>query len=138
MRMVEYGTLIQTHNVIQVQGSSCDLGCSYVDLPKVIAYVKQAFPDKPYCVLKNWLWVDSVISATDLHAAPEIQPTFIYASEVIADEAHRPHLGPLVRSSPLLEFHQNCVFITKNTAYILCGRGNRTTVSHDLISAQAV
>lgn len=134
--MAEYATLIQTQRVVKGQGLSCSFGCNEAGLPEAIAFAKGAFPDKPYCVVSDWTWVDIVrpgeLEANDGKA--EDRPSIIYAGKVVADEAHRPHLGPVVRTSPLCEFHRDCIFVTKNRVYILCGRGNRTTLSSALFT----
>lgn len=134
--MTDYATLIRTQRLVKGQGTPSEFGCNQDELPEIIAYAKRAFPEKPYCVVGNWTWVDVTDSdgEKDAHGRLADKTSIIYASQVIADEAHRPHLGPLLRTSPLCEFHRDCVFVTSNTVYILCGRGKRTSLSSALIT----
>jgi hypothetical protein len=136
--MAEFGTLISTSPLVQAQGSKCNYGCDYDQLPEIIAYTKQRFPDKPYCVVKNWTWLEITAANGELDgtggASGDVNSSVLYIGEIIADEAHRPRLGPMMRTSALCEFHRDCIFVTKNTAYILCGSGNRTKVSAGLMT----
>ena len=88
-------------------------------------------PYKPVCVVKNWMWWDlevteqqkQLLKENDQHAG------LIKADTVIEDEAGRFRPGDWVRSSPLVNFTENCIFETKNTVYLLVGKGSRKTIS---------
>ena len=51
--------------------------------------------------------------------------------EAFDDEAGRFLPGEWVRTSPLVSFTENCIFETKNTVYLLVGKGSRKTIPLD-------
>lgn len=134
--VTDFGTLVRSSALVKAQGSRCGFGCTYDDLPDVIAYTKKAFTDKPYCVVKNWTWIDIESECIQTQEASEVKnrSSVLFAREVIADEARRPQLGPMVRTSPLCEFQLGCLFVTHNTAYILCGSGSRSRITAGLMA----
>lgn len=62
-----------------------------------------------------------------------LDPCFIFAANVLDDEARRPHIGPMVRTSLLQHFEENCLFVTANTVYVLSGHGKRTSVTEETL-----
>lgn len=61
-------------------------------------------------------------------ARSSLKPPFVLAAQVLEDEARRSHIGPMVRTSLLQHFEENCLFVTAKTVYVLCGQGKRTAV----------
>ena len=55
----------------------------------------------------------------------------IKADTVIDDEAGRLCSGDWVRTSLLVSSTENCLFETKNTEYLLVGKGSRKIISLD-------
>jgi len=61
-----------------------------------------------------------------------MKPSFIYAGELMEDERGEWRKGLAVKTTLLVEFHLDCLFITRNTTYILVGAGRRMTVKPDV------
>ena len=49
----------------------------------------------------------------------------VYSNDIYKDEASRIPPGGWVRSSPILDINDQCIFSTRNTHYILLGKGTR-------------
>ncbi|WP_445928871.1 DUF6957 family protein [Marinimicrobium sp. C2-29] len=49
----------------------------------------------------------------------------LYSDNVIEDQLGRCNPGEGIRSTPLVEFRENCMFITRNTIYLMQGPGKR-------------
>ncbi|MEX1196359.1 MAG: hypothetical protein WEB57_00675 [Pseudohongiellaceae bacterium] len=117
--------------LIHGQGDYCDFGCSKNDVEAMIARAKELFPRKPYCVASGWTWADIEIDPrqADEVAQAGVHPAFIYADNILSDEADRWAQGSCVRTTLLVAFHENCIFSTRNTSYILVGSGTRLKVA---------
>ena len=132
MNVHEY--IRQLENVCGDGGDSCDAGCSRTNLPKMMALARKKFPGKPICVVSGWKW----LVVNDLNGdgkAPEEDSVFsmVYGDVVEHDDACRGFRS--VRSSPLVDFQDNCLFCTANTIYLLVGTGKKSFVSWDVISS---
>jgi len=125
------GLIAQALRLVNAQGDPCDYGCSERELNNMIAYCQEMFPSKPYCAVKEWCWADLEIDNHQLEEARSegVYPCFVYASYIIEDQAGRWSTGFSVRTTFLTEFHKNCLFVTRNTAYVLVGKGSRMTVA---------
>lgn len=96
-----------------------------------IALVQARFPAMPYCLVRQWIWIDLDVSAAvreELENAG-YQPVMLYAHEVVLDSQHRFAPGDWVRSTPLRRFSEGCFFQTRNTVYVLLGHGTRKSGS---------
>lgn len=94
----------------------------------MIEYIKEHLPHYQYCVISNWRWVDIDTSEKARKKLKErgLKPCFLYSASVVEDEKIRGFKS--VRTTFLKSFHKNCIFLTKNTAYILQGSGTRITI----------
>lgn len=126
--------LRQAHDVMCLRGEACDFGCAPDSIADVLSIAKAQYPDRPYCVVTDWIWVDIHAPQSDRDSLEQtgLVPCFIFALNVLDDEARRPHIGPMVRTSLLQHFEQNCLFVTANTVYILTGHGKRTSVTPEV------
>jgi len=118
----------QAQSVFNNQGDHCDFGCSQNLTPCMIEYIKEHLPHYQYCVISNWRWVDIDVS-DEVRKKLKVRgfkPSFLYSDSVEEDEKMRGFKS--VRTTYLKSFHNNCIFLTKNTAYILRGPGTRMTV----------
>lgn len=97
------------------------LGLPPEEFFQFIETIKTRFPDKNYCAVQNWIWVDFDFAADDRY--PSLSGTYVWAGHVVIDEAGRFETGNWVRTSPLVKLHDNSIFETKNTIYILIGPG---------------
>ncbi|MCY1378827.1 hypothetical protein D9M69_664920 [compost metagenome] len=58
-----------------------------------------------------------------------MQPAVILADNVVFDSRGRFAAGHWVRSTLLVEYHDGCLFETRNTRYALMGTGRRKTTT---------
>ena len=118
----------QADRIFNCTGDPCDFGCHENKVAEKIAYVKKHLSGYLYCVVADWIWIDINVSPENLKRfqVRGIKPSFVYAHKVIEDEAQRPFVS--VRTTFLQDFHENCIFLSRNTAYILCGKGTRVSI----------
>jgi hypothetical protein len=92
-----------------------------------IASVRQRFVYGSYCLVRQWIWIDLVMPDAVLEDLKRSgrQPVMLYAHEVVSDSQRRFHPGEWVRSTPLVVFSDGCFFQTRNTVYVLLGKGIR-------------
>lgn len=113
-------------------------GC---DLPpddaQALAHTR--FPNLSTCLVRDWTILDLETTSDEMEALRDrgLEPVMIYALNVVFDSRGRFNAGDWVRSSFQLSFEDNGFFLTKNTLYVLLGKGarQRITVS-DLTSLQ--
>lgn len=102
-----------------------------------IKSIRERFSDRPYCLVRNWIWIDIDISDSvrDEVLRAGRQPVMLYAHEVVFDSLGRFRRGDWVRSSPLVSFFDDCFFQTHNTLYVLLGTGERKRAEPSVISS---
>ncbi|WP_339496119.1 DUF6957 family protein [Pseudomonas sp. RA_105y_Pfl2_P56] len=113
-------------------------GC---DLPpddaQALAHTR--FPNLSTCLVRDWTILDLETTSDEMEALRDrgLEPVMVYALNVVFDSRGRFNAGDWVRSSFQLSFEDNGFFLTKNTLYVLLGKGarQRITVS-DLTSLQ--
>lgn len=131
--MSKKATLERFEVLLNTQGQYCDYGCSEENVRQMITYAKKLFPNKPYCVVAQWCWADVDLKGDSSLAEGmrhrDILPCFIYATQILHDEANRWSMNTPVRTSLLVSFHHHCIFVTRNTSYILLGLGVRLKVA---------
>lgn len=122
--------LRQWIKVVHGDGTPCDYGCTEEKVDAMIARARQLYPQKPYCVVADWTWGDIEIDPrqADEVAQEGVLPAFVYGGKIIRDEADRWAEGACVRTTLLVAFHDECIFSTRNSNYILLGPGARLTV----------
>lgn len=125
----------QAGHVFSRTGDPCDFGCDESSVPEIIAYIKEHLPSYPYCVIADWVWIDINVKPEVLKQFNErgLKPSFIYAHKVIDDETQRPF--EFVRTTYLQDFRENCIFLSRNTAYILQGQGTRVSIDPVVFAA---
>ena len=122
--------LTQVESFLYGDETPCEYGCSLDNIDEMVKEAKQLYPDKPYCTIRHWIWVDVTVPEKHLKpfTAKGIQPSLVRSGDILHDEAQRPHTRHSLRSSWLLDFSRNCLFVTRNTTYILVGPGSRVSV----------
>lgn len=91
------------------------------------ARVREQFPNKPFCLVRDWIWIDLAVSDSvrlELERTAR-QPVMLYAHQVVLDSRCRFSPGDWVRSTPLIAFTDGCFFETSNSVYMLLGHGVR-------------
>ncbi len=92
---------------------------------KSLALSKSLFT--PYCLVRDWVWIDLIMPDEVLKELEKInkKPVMIYSHTVIYDSSRRFDVGDWVRTTPLIEFTDGCLFRTQNSIYVLIGNGVR-------------
>jgi hypothetical protein len=92
---------------------------------------------KPYCIVSDWMLIE--IEVTDEFreslACDGLQPCVRYASNVLSHSFNERLAGDWVRSTFQRSFSDGFVFETRNTVYILMGKGLRKNASIQTVSA---
>lgn len=127
--------LTQIHDAYEGNNLPCDYGCSELLVDKMIQESKVIAPNKPICTVSDWIWIDFMFpkEKLDIFSNEGVHPSLVRSENIIFDEAERPNINTSVRSTWLKSFHNNCLFMTRNTSYILVGRGSRVSVSPELL-----
>jgi hypothetical protein len=92
---------------------------------EAILFVRQHFPDKPYCVVANWMLIELEVDEVSRKAVKRLgsEPYLVYAHRVLQDSAGRFRRGDWVRSTLKVSLTQGGLFETVNTVYVLLGQG---------------
>lgn len=117
------------HELLQ-RGETSSFG---TELPQVEieALVAERFPRKEHCLVEDWLifHVDESPESLAKVRASGLQPMFMYSHCVIYDGHGRFPPGGWVRSTLCKSFDGVCLFETRNTVYVLMGKGREMTAS---------
>ena len=118
-------------------GIDCDFGVDESLLPVMIEIARGRHPNRAVRAVKNWMWWDFEVSETDLHRFEEngVKPAMLFAHYLIWDSRGHWSEGWNVKSTVLVKFEENCFFITRNTVYILVGKGSRKVVDPDVTAS---
>mgnify|MGYP005864381883 CR=1 FL=1 len=111
------------------KGVATDYGCSENEVETYKRIAKSRYPDRPICVVADWRWLDFQVckfSSGDVNNIEVVDEQQICAKTIIEDQADRQFNS--VITSKLNEFSDNCIFLTRNTAYILVGSGYRVSM----------
>jgi hypothetical protein len=96
----------------------------------LIELVKTRFPNKPYCLVEDWIIARVEVTEDELkkiHAEGQL-PIVLFADNVIFDSQRRFDVGDWVRSTFATSFQDGFLFETRNTMYVLCGNGHEKSV----------
>lgn len=110
------------------QVSSAGTSLSPVEIEALLA---ERFPRKAYCTVEDWIifHVDEPAESLARVRATGLEPMFMYAHCVIYDGHGRFPPGGWVRSTLCKSFDGVCLFETRNTVYVLVGKGREMTAS---------
>ncbi|MNV82583.1 hypothetical protein DOZ80_25090 [Pseudomonas fluorescens] len=94
---------------------------------ELINLVEQAFPGKPFCLVKQWIIAELQLTQHEHQklSTMGILPTVVYAHEVVRDSRHRFPPGHWVRTNFGVSHEHPFMFETKSTVYLLLGDGLR-------------
>lgn len=117
-------------DLLYSKGAACDFGIDEAMLAPMIEIVSTRYLGKGICAVKNWMWWDYEISdeVRQHFIDAGVHPAIVFANYVMWDSRDRWPEGSNVKTTPLVAFEENCLFITRNTVYILIGEGHRKTV----------
>jgi len=125
----------QVADLLYTKGDVCDFGVDELYLPQMIERASERYPTKGISAVKQWMWWDYNISDDDKKRFTDsgVQPAIIFANYLIWDSRGRWPEGWNVKTTLLVSFEDNCFFVTRNTVYILVGKGHRKTVDPQLV-----
>lgn len=111
------------------QGKPTD-GCS-LSVKEAALAVQEKFASRPYCLVSDWTILDLDVNAEELKALHTrgLEPVLVYALCVVLDSRGRYQPRDWVRTSFQIGFESAGYFLTKNTVYVLLGRGNRQGIT---------
>lgn len=121
---------MQDFDIRQMIGPSTVMEGGQIDLDEAIRVTRETFPDRSFCVVGEWVWLD--LDAPELVveelAAEGKKPAMLLVFEVVFDSSttSKHHW---FRSTPLVDFTEDMFFQTENKLYVLMGHGRRTSMS---------
>jgi hypothetical protein len=94
---------------------------------ELIALSAKAFPDKAFCVVKQWILIDLTVTPAekDKLTGLGLLPMTLFAHDIVLDSKGRFQPSMWVRSNFGVSFSEGCMFETNNTVYLLQGAGQR-------------
>jgi len=112
--------------------SPCDLGCDEKNIARAKSICRQLNPDKPVRVAADWEIWDIRFPQDEAQKIQEkygVHITILFVRNLVEDSSNRFAEGTCVRTTFLIDIHENCIFETKNTFYILVETGMRRMVT---------
>ncbi len=101
------------------------------ELDQLVEMVQERYPGKAYCLVREWTLFRAALTEPELAkvAAAGHLPLFLFAHHVVLDSAGRFEPGHWVRSSIGVALVDGHFFETRNTVYVLVGKGAEQTAS---------
>lgn len=111
-------------------------GCSLSTHEAAITAQKRFVP-RPFCLVSDWSILDLEVSVDQLNALHSrgLEPVVVYALCVVLDSRGRYQSGDWVRTSFQTGYESPGFFLTKNTVYVLMGKGKRQVITVDDLNA---
>jgi len=119
--------LNQIGSLLYEKGEAFDIGCTTEKYPEIFEHWLKKTSTKRVRAVKDWCWWDLRIPE-GVELPPGIKPTLLYSQYILNSSDGKYKEGSWVRSTALIELHDDYVFETRNTFYILVGSGTRKTV----------
>ena len=107
-------------------------GCE-LTTPDAVALARLHFPSRAYCLVTDWAILDLAVTTSQRKAITDRQliPALVYALTVIQDSKGRFASGDWVKTTLGVSYIHDCLFLTKNTVYVLMGAGRRLRTDLD-------
>lgn len=104
-------------------------GCQ-LSVEEAKAWLREIEPPRPFCLIADWCWLD-LEASLEPHAGlgGEARRALVYGGNVLFDSRYRFQVGGWVRSTMLVALRDEFIFETRNTRYVLMGRGARRATS---------
>ncbi|OPG83987.1 hypothetical protein B2J73_06895 [Stutzerimonas stutzeri] len=120
--MSEFDSLANLFN-----GDGESMAGSQMTDDEALTFMRNKRLDVEFCLVRDWTWIDLDVSPAQLADLEKTRrkPAIIFARRVIYDSQRRWDVGDLVRTSPLQEFRDGCLFLTLNSVYVLLGNGQK-------------
>ncbi len=119
-------------------GSARALGGSRLEDDELIELATVTFTEKPFCIVRQWLLLDVMLPESEEQEikAQGLEATILYAQKTVFDSKGKHQAGDSLLSDYQLDF-DGCIFESKDTLYILAGRGARKHASYPAVQALA-
>ena len=116
-------------------GPGVNLMGAELSLEGALSAAREHYKRLPLCVVEDWIILDAILSDDEREkvAVAGCQPMFLFAHKVVHDEQRRFEPGHWVRSSMGTAFKEGFLFATRNSVYVLLGRGHRKSSSIEAI-----
>ena len=131
--MNESNPLTQVANFLYGAGTPASgLGLSP---QKASREAQRRFPNKPHCLVRQWMLVDLLVADPEQWAAqhPGKAPRLVLAHDIVFDSAGRFPPGYWVRSTFQVSYAEEGFFETGNTVYVLLGEGCSKTEALEVV-----
>ncbi|MGY2257991.1 DUF6957 family protein [Pseudomonas sp. SDO55104_S430] len=117
-------------------GSARTLGGSRLRDEELIPLAADTFGKQHFCIVRYWMVLDVMLPESQEREikAQGLEATVLYAQAVVFDSANKLQPGDSVISDFQSDFEE-CVFESKDTLYILAGRGARKHASLPAVKA---
>jgi len=100
------------------KGEGCDFGCDESHLDKIwMKAIDIADGNKNVYAVKNWMLMDIEMEQNKF--------SIVKADYVLRSNSRNFDIGDWVRTSPIVNFTEDCICETSNSFYILVGEGSR-------------
>ncbi|MGY2273077.1 DUF6957 family protein [Pseudomonas reactans] len=107
-------------------GSAQVVGGSRLEDDELIELATVNFTEKPFCIVRQWMLLDVMLpeSRDKEIKAQGLEATILYAQTMVFDSSNKLQPGDSILSDLQSDF-EGCFFESKDTLYILAGRGAR-------------
>lgn len=117
-------------DVQQMIGPSAIMQGADLNLEEAIRLTQEKFPDRSFCIVKEWVWLD--LDASDLVveelALEGKKPIMLLVFDVLFNSSTN-FQSHWFRSTPMMDFTDGMFFQTQSKLYVLLGNGRRKTMS---------
>ena len=105
-------------------------GCVLEDR-EAVERAQVLYPEKGYCLVQDWVLLDLAGPEESLKRIRDegFEPTILYSRRVVFDSRRRVDIGGWIRSMFQQSLSAEGFFETKNSVYILLGKGFRKQVA---------
>lgn len=103
---------------------------------ELIEFALNNCANKPYCIVRQWMIIDVLMSEKRSREIEQLgmRPSVVYAANIVHDSRDRVSTDNWLLSTYQVSFG-NCFFETRNSLYILAGRGFRKSASFKTINS---
>lgn len=119
-------------------GSARPVGGSKLSNDELIELAADTFTEKPFCIVRRWMVMDVMLPEFQEREikAQGLEATRLYAQAAVFGSESTYQPGDSILSDFQQEF-DGCIFESKDTIFILAGRGARKHVSLPAVQSMA-
>ncbi len=111
-------------------GALSELGCSTSGMAAFVKSADTIADSRPVMAIEQWQWLEFRYARKELAEYERIglKPIYLWSPRVVIDGTGRWRVGDWVLTSELKQLHDNCIFETKSTVYVMAGHGMRKII----------